>query len=56
MLVILVGANLISPVNTATSTIVTPTYSSSVSSLSALLPLFFVVLIILIVFKGYETI
>ncbi len=55
LLIILVGANLISPINTAVSAIVTPTYSQSVSSLSSLLPLFFVVMIILYVFKGVET-
>ena len=55
LLTILVGANLISPINTAVSGIVTPTYSSSVSSLSGLLPLFFVVMIILYVFRGVES-
>ena len=55
LLIILVGANLISPINTAVSGIVTPTYSQSVSSLSSLLPLFFVVMIILYVFKGVES-
>ena len=54
LLIMLVGANLISPVNTAVSNIVTPTYSASVSSLSALLPLFFVIMIFLYIFKGFE--
>jgi hypothetical protein len=55
MLIILIGTSLIEPVNTATAAITTPTYSSSVASLSALLPLFFVVMIVLYVFKGMES-
>ena len=54
LLVMVVGASLISPVNTAVSSILTPTYSASVSSLSALLPLFFVIMIFLYIFKGFE--
>lgn len=55
MLIILIGTSLIEPVNTAAAAITTPTYSSSVASLSALLPLFFVVMIVLYVFKGMES-
>ena len=51
LLIMVVGANLIDPVNSAVSSIVTPTYSSSVSSLSALMPLFFVIVIYLYIFK-----
>jgi len=56
MLIILIGASLIAPVNTSVAAITTPTYSTSVASLSALLPLFFVVMIVMYVFKGLETI
>jgi len=48
-----VGAYLISPVNTATNAITTPTYQASVASLSTLLPLLMIVVIILAVFKGF---
>jgi len=53
MLVMVVGAYLISPVNTATNAITTPTYQASVASLSTLLPLLMIVVIILAVFKGF---
>jgi len=53
MLVMVVGAYLISPVNDATIAITTPTYDSSVASLSDLLPLLMIVIIILAVFKGF---
>ena len=53
MLVMVVGAYLISPVNTATNAITTPTYNASVASLSTLLPLLMVIVIILAVFKGF---
>ncbi len=56
MLIILIGSSLISPVNTSVAAITTPTYSTSVSSLSALLPLFFVVMIVMYVFKGLESV
>jgi len=55
MLLMVVGAALIQPVNTSVAAITTPTYSSSVSSISALLPLFMVIIIILYVFKGFES-
>ena len=47
MLGLVIGANLISPINTATSVVVTPTYSSAVSAMSALLPLLFVVVLMI---------
>jgi hypothetical protein len=56
LLLFVIGAGLISSVNTAVTSIVTPTYSASVVSLSALLPLLFVVMIILYGFKGFESI
>ena len=40
-------------VNDATAAITTPTYDSSVASLSDLLPLLMIVVIILAVFKGF---
>jgi len=54
MIGLVIGANLISPINTATSVIVTPTYSSAVSSLSALLPLLFVVVLMIFAVKSIE--
>jgi hypothetical protein len=56
LLLFVIGAGLISSVNTAVTAIVTPTYSASVVSLSALLPLLFVVMIILYGFRGFESI
>lgn len=56
MLIMVVGSYLISPVNSAVATITTPTYNSSVASISALLPLLMVVVVILYIFKGFETI
>jgi uncharacterized protein HemY len=55
LLLFVIGAGLIASVNTSVSAIVTPTYSSSVVSLSALLPLLFVVMIILYGFRGFES-
>ena len=54
MIGLVIGANLISPINTATSVIVTPTYSSAVSALSALLPLLFVVVLMIFAVKSIE--
>ena len=54
MIGLVIGANLISPINTATSVIVTPTYSSAVSSLSSLLPLLFVVVLMIFAVKSIE--
>ncbi len=56
LLLFVIGASLISPVNTSVAAITTPTYDASVVSLSALLPLLFVVMVILYGFKGFETI
>jgi len=47
MIGLVIGANLISPINTATSVIITPTYTAAVVSLSALLPLLFVVVLMM---------
>lgn len=47
MIGIVVGVNLISPVNTAVGTITTPTYSAAVVSLAGVLTIVFVTLIIL---------
>lgn len=52
MIGLVIGANIIEPINTATSVIVTPTYSSAVSSLSALLPLLFVVVLMIFAVKS----
>ncbi len=55
LLLFVIGASLIAPVNTSVSAITTPTYNASVVSLSALLPLLFVVMVILYGFKGFES-
>ena len=47
MIGIVVGVNLISPVNSAVQTITTPTYTSAVVSLAGVLPIIFVTVIIL---------
>ena len=54
MLGMVIGANLISPINTVVSAIVTPTYSAAVSSLSGLLTLIFVVIIMLMAIRSIE--
>lgn len=54
MIGMVIGANLISPINTATSVIVTPTYGAAVVSLSALLPLLFVVIIMMFAVRAIE--
>ena len=54
LLLMVIGASLIGSVNTSVAVITTPTYASNVVSLSALLPLLFVVMIILYAFKGFE--
>ena len=53
MLIMVFGAYLIDPVNTATLAITTPTYDSSVASLGSLLPLLMMMVIIFTVFKGF---
>jgi len=47
MIGIVVGVNLISPVNDVVATVTTPTYSSSVVSLTGVLTIIFVTVIIL---------
>lgn len=47
MIGIVVGVNLISPVNDTVKTVTTPTYSSSIVSLTGVLPIVFVTVIIL---------
>jgi hypothetical protein len=47
MIGIVVGVNLISPVNNVVQTVTTPTYASSVVSLTGVLPIIFVTVIIL---------
>lgn len=54
MVGMVIGANLISPINTATSVIVTPTYTSAVSSLAQLLTLIFVVILIIMAVRSIE--
>lgn len=47
MIGIVVGVNLISPVNDVVATITTPTYDSAIVSLAGVLPVIFVTVIIL---------
>lgn len=47
MIGIVVGVNLIAPVNDVVTTITTPTYASSIVSLTGVLPIIFVTVIIL---------
>jgi len=47
MIGIVVGVNLIAPVNDVVATVTTPTYESSVVSLVGILPIIFVTVIIL---------
>jgi hypothetical protein len=54
MLLYVVGSNLLAPVNTAVSVIITPAYSAPVHSLSQLLPLFFVVGLIMAGVKSLD--
>ena len=56
MIGIVVGVNLISPVNDVVKTITTPTYSSSMVSLTGVLPIIFVTVIILgaIAWMGFK--
>ena len=56
LLLMVIGTSLIGSVNTSTAAITTPTYAANVVSLSALLPMLFVVMIILYAFKGFESI
>jgi len=55
MIGLVIGANLISPINTATSVITTAAgYSAGVSALAPLLPLLFVVVLMIFAVKGIE--
>jgi hypothetical protein len=56
MIGIVVGVNLISPVNDVVNTVTTPTYSSSIVSLAGVLPIIFVTVIILgaIAWMGFK--
>ena len=56
LLLMVIGTSLIGSVNTSVAAITTPTYTANVVSLSALLPLLFVVMIILYAFRGFESI
>lgn len=52
MLGLVIGANLISPINTATSVIITPTYTAAVSALAPLLTLIFVIILMVMAVKS----
>lgn len=54
MIGLVIGTNLILPIHTATSVIITPTYSAAVVSLSALLPLLFVVVLMIFAVKAID--
>ena len=54
MIGIVIGVNLITPIHTATSVILTPTYSAAVASLAALIPLLFVVIIMVFAVKAID--
>lgn len=49
-----IGANMISPVNTAVSVFATPTYSAAVISLADLLPLLLVVIVMMFAVKSID--
>jgi len=55
MIGLVIGANLISPINTATSVITTTLgYSAAVGALAPLLPLLFVVVLMIFAVRGVE--
>ena len=54
MIGLVIGVNLIAPINTATSVIITPTYSAAVNALAALLPLLFVVILMIFAVKAID--
>ncbi len=54
MIGIVIGVNLITPINDATVLIITPTYSAAVASLGALLPLLFIVVIMIFAVKAID--
>ena len=54
MVGMVIGANLISPVNTAVSVFATPTYSAAVISLADLLPLLLIVVVMIFAVKAID--
>jgi len=54
MIGLVIGVNLIAPINTATAVIITPTYSAAVNALAALLPLLFVVMLMIFAVKAID--
>lgn len=54
MIGLVIGVNLIAPINTATSVIITPTYSAAVRALAVLLPLLFVVILMIFAVKSID--
>jgi hypothetical protein len=52
MLGIVVGVNLLSPVQSAIAAVTTPTYTASVVALGQLVPLLFIVVILLLVLNA----
>ena len=54
MIGIVIGVNLITPINDATVLVITPTYSSAVVSLAALLPLLFIVVLMIFAVKAID--
>ena len=54
MIGLVIGVNLIAPINTATSVIITPTYSAAVNALAQLLPLLFVVMLMIFAVKAID--
>ena len=57
MLGIVVGVNLLTPINDTILTVTTPTYGASVVSMAGLIPLLFIVVILLLVLAaaGFKT-
>lgn len=54
MIGLVIGVNLIAPIHTATSVIITPTYSAAVNALATLLPLLFVVILMIFAVKSID--
>lgn len=54
MVGMVIGANMISPVNTAVSVFATPTYSAAVISLADLLPLLLVVIVMMFAVRSID--
>lgn len=57
MLGVVIGVNMLSPVNDVILTVTTPTYNTSVVSMSSLIPLLFIVTIMLMMLAaaGFRT-